>query len=105
MAAPISAHQTNGERGPGLRVLVPLAGLEPATCCLGDVSVQTLCRSAKLLVVSDRGAKVILWCWRLSSLGESRSPGRPPDQPPPALPPTKRIREFALTSDRAWGVV
>jgi hypothetical protein len=42
-------------------LLVPLAGLEPATCCLGDVSVLTPCRSAKLLVVGERGAKVILW--------------------------------------------
>ena len=38
---------------------MPLAGLEPAAWCLGDVSVQTLCRSAKVLVASDRGAKVI----------------------------------------------
>jgi hypothetical protein len=38
---------------------VPLAGLEPATCCLGDVSAQTLCSSEKWLVSSDRGAKVI----------------------------------------------
>jgi hypothetical protein len=43
------------------RFLVPLAGLEPATCCLGEVSVKTLCRSAKVLVVSDRKAKVISW--------------------------------------------
>ena len=39
---------------------VPLAGLEPATCCLGDGSAQTLCSTAKLLVTSDRGAKVIV---------------------------------------------
>ena len=41
--------------------LVPLAGLEPATCWLGDVWVQTLCRTAKLLVIGEREAKVILW--------------------------------------------
>ena len=49
--------------------LVPLAGLEPATCCLGDGSAQTLCRSAKFQVTSDRRAKVILWCWRPSLVG------------------------------------
>jgi hypothetical protein len=42
-----------------LRFLVPLAGLEPATCCLGDGSAQTLCYIAKLLVSSDREPKVI----------------------------------------------
>src|SRR5829696_5677370 len=36
---------------------VPLAGLEPATCCLGDVSAQTLCSIAKLQVSSERRAK------------------------------------------------
>jgi hypothetical protein len=37
-------------RGPsGLRFLVPLAGLEPATCCLGDGSAWALCRSANFL--------------------------------------------------------
>ena len=41
--------------------LVPLAGLEPAACCLGDVRVQTLCRSTKVLVARERGAKVIRW--------------------------------------------
>ena len=39
--------------------LAALAGLEPATCCLGDGSAQTLCSSEKWLVSSDRGAKVI----------------------------------------------
>jgi hypothetical protein len=39
---------------------VPLAGLEPATCCFGDVSAQTLCRSAKLLVSSERNSIVIV---------------------------------------------
>jgi hypothetical protein len=47
--------------------LAPLAGLEPATCCLGDVSAWALCPSAKFLVASDRKAKVIRWCWRLVS--------------------------------------
>jgi hypothetical protein len=42
-----------------LQFLVPLAGLEPATCCLGDVSVYTLCSSTNFLVVSHRGVKVI----------------------------------------------
>jgi hypothetical protein len=37
-----------------------LAGLEPAACCLGDVSVETLCRTANSLVAYDREAKVIL---------------------------------------------
>jgi hypothetical protein len=55
--------------------LVPLAGLEPATCCLGDVSAQTLCSNAKLLVTSDRRAKVIV----SSDLREvSRYPARTP---------------------------
>jgi hypothetical protein len=49
--------------------LVPLAGLEPATCCLGDVWVQTLCRTANLLAVRERNAKVILWGGRPFSLG------------------------------------
>jgi hypothetical protein len=40
---------------------VPLAGLEPATCCLGDVLAQTLCSIANLLVGTNREAKVILW--------------------------------------------
>ena len=39
--------------------LVPLAGLEPAACCLGDVPVQTLCRSGNDLVAYDREAIVI----------------------------------------------
>ena len=39
---------------------VPLAGLEPAACCLGDVSVKTLCRSVKVLVSSERKLKVIV---------------------------------------------
>ena len=55
-----------------LRFLVPLAGLEPAACCLGDVLVYTLCRSAKFQVTSDRRAKVILWCWRPSLVGHRR---------------------------------
>jgi hypothetical protein len=38
---------------------VPLAGLEPATCCLGDGSAQTLCSTTNLLVGGDREAKVI----------------------------------------------
>jgi hypothetical protein len=53
-------------------LLVPLAGLEPAACCLGDGSAQTLCRSAKFLVAYDRRAKVILWCWRPSLVGRRR---------------------------------
>jgi hypothetical protein len=57
----------------GDECLVPLAGLEPAACCLGDVSVQTLCQSAKLLVVSDRGAKVILW-WMCPQQHISQNP-------------------------------
>jgi hypothetical protein len=28
--------QSKGQMAPDLRFLVPLAGLEPATCCLGD---------------------------------------------------------------------
>jgi hypothetical protein len=40
--------------------LVPLAGLEPAACCLGDVSAQTLCSTTKLLVSSERKLKVIV---------------------------------------------
>jgi hypothetical protein len=50
-------------------MLVLLAGLEPAACCLGDVWVQTLCRTANLLVVRKRNAKVILWGGRPFSLG------------------------------------
>ena len=50
-----------GGTGPGA-----LAGLEPATCCLGDVSVWTLCRSTNFQVTIDRRAKVILCCWRPS---------------------------------------
>jgi hypothetical protein len=38
---------------------VPLAGLEPAACCLGDVPAWTLCWSLDLLVSGDREAKVI----------------------------------------------
>jgi hypothetical protein len=41
-------------------MLVPLAGLEPATCCSGDGSPQTLCSAANLLVGGDREAEVIL---------------------------------------------
>ena len=37
-----------------------LAGLEPAACCLGDVSAQTLCSPANLLVSSERKLKVIV---------------------------------------------
>jgi hypothetical protein len=48
---------------------VPLAGLEPAACCLGDVSAWTLCSAALYLVVSDRGPKVIV-----SSLQLEREP-------------------------------
>jgi hypothetical protein len=29
-----------------------LAGLEPAACCIGDGSAQTLCQSANLLLVT-----------------------------------------------------
>jgi hypothetical protein len=52
--------------------------------CLGDVSVQTLCRSAKLLVIGEREAKVILWCWRPSSRGH-RLRVSPPSDPRPSL--------------------
>jgi hypothetical protein len=52
-----------------------LAGLEPATCCLGDVSAQTLCCTTKFLVSSNREAKVIV----SSDRGEvSRYPARTP---------------------------
>ena len=37
---------------------LPLAGLEPATCCLGDGAAQTLCSCAKSLVSGDRGVKL-----------------------------------------------
>ena len=40
---------------------MPLAGLEPAGCCLGDVSAWTLCRSANFQVAIVRRAKVILF--------------------------------------------
>jgi len=50
---------------------VPLAGLEPATCCLGDVSAQTLCRSANFLVASERGAKIILWLHPRATVAEA----------------------------------
>ena len=88
-----------------LQFLVPLAGLEPAACCLGDVPVQTLCRSAKFLVASDRGLKVILWCWRPFSLVGSRSLDRPPNQPPERR--ARRVRPpalIALDLDRAWSL-
>jgi hypothetical protein len=54
------------------RYLVPLAGLEPAACCLGDVSAQTLCRGANFQVTIDRRAKGILWCWWPSLVGHRR---------------------------------
>jgi hypothetical protein len=72
-----------------LQFLVPLAGLEPATCCLGDVWVQTLCRSANLLVGGERGAKVIV-----SSAPRywSRYPARAPSAATGACPPYRRFR-------------
>src|SRR5215218_6663960 len=72
-----------------------LAGLEPATCCLGDVSVQTPCRSAKLLVASDHGAKVIRWT---SATGA----GRPhADQRAAGLPPMGAGQWSAQSPDPA----
>jgi hypothetical protein len=54
---------------------VPLAGLEPAACCLGDVSAQTLCSATNLLVGSERQTIVIVSS-ELRNL--SRYPARTP---------------------------
>jgi hypothetical protein len=50
----------SAERASELRFRVPLARLERATCCLGDVSAQTLCSITNSLVSRDRRAKVIV---------------------------------------------
>jgi hypothetical protein len=43
-----------------MRLLVPLAGLEPAICFSGDVAAWTLCSTANLLVGGGREAEVTL---------------------------------------------
>ena len=54
--------------------LVPLAGLEPATCWSGDGSAQTLCSTANVLVTSDRANVIVSSNRRAVSRYPARTP-------------------------------